>query len=130
MPGGDRTGPRGAGPMSGRAAGFCNGYDVAGFANRDGLERGMQGRGMVQGVGGGRVRGRGCRNTYKATGLTGWQRGVYQQADQPGRDNQPVAPAELTTRKSDTELILQELSLIKDRLSDLESRIPGDESQE
>jgi len=33
MPGGDRTGPLGAGPRSGRAAGLCAGYGVPGYAN-------------------------------------------------------------------------------------------------
>lgn len=33
MPGGDGTGPMGMGPMSGRAAGYCAGYPVPGFAN-------------------------------------------------------------------------------------------------
>ena len=33
MPGGDGTGPRGMGPMTGRAAGYCAGYPVPGFMN-------------------------------------------------------------------------------------------------
>jgi hypothetical protein len=33
MPGGDGTGPAGMGPMTGRAAGYCAGYSVPGFAN-------------------------------------------------------------------------------------------------
>jgi hypothetical protein len=33
MPGGDGTGPRGVGPMTGRAAGYCAGFPVPGFAN-------------------------------------------------------------------------------------------------
>ena len=33
MPGGDRTGPMGRGPMTGRAAGNCAGYPTPGFAN-------------------------------------------------------------------------------------------------
>lgn len=33
MPRGDKTGPMGAGPMSGRGAGFCNGFQTAGFQN-------------------------------------------------------------------------------------------------
>jgi len=33
MPGGDRTGPMGLGPMTGRAAGYCAGYPVPGFVN-------------------------------------------------------------------------------------------------
>ena len=33
MPAGDGTGPRGMGPMTGRAAGYCAGYPVPGFMN-------------------------------------------------------------------------------------------------
>ena len=33
MPGGDRTGPAGMGPMTGRGAGYCAGYSVPGYAN-------------------------------------------------------------------------------------------------
>jgi len=33
MPFGDRTGPLGLGPRTGRAAGFCAGYGMPGFAN-------------------------------------------------------------------------------------------------
>jgi hypothetical protein len=36
MPAGDRTGPLGFGPMTGRAAGYCAGYPVPGFMNRIG----------------------------------------------------------------------------------------------
>jgi hypothetical protein len=31
MPGGDRTGPRGMGPMTGKGAGYCTGYDIPGW---------------------------------------------------------------------------------------------------
>lgn len=33
MPWGDRTGPMGYGPMTGRAAGYCAGYPTPGYAN-------------------------------------------------------------------------------------------------
>jgi len=33
MPRGDRTGPAGMGPMTGRAAGYCAGYGVPGYLN-------------------------------------------------------------------------------------------------
>ena len=59
MPRGDRTGPAGLGSMTGRAAGFCAGYPVAGSMN--------------PAWGGGR--GRGWRHWYYATGLPGWARG-------------------------------------------------------
>ena len=44
MPKGDRTGPMGTGAMSGRAAGFCGGYKMPGYANAayaQGLGMGM-----------------------------------------------------------------------------------------
>lgn len=36
MPRGNRTGPAGAGPMSGRGAGFCAGFNTVGFQTADG----------------------------------------------------------------------------------------------
>ena len=33
MPQGNRTGPNGQGPMTGRGMGFCAGFNVPGFAN-------------------------------------------------------------------------------------------------
>lgn len=39
MPRGDRTGPDGFGPRSGRGLGFCNGYDSPGYTKGSG--RGM-----------------------------------------------------------------------------------------
>ena len=40
MPGGDRTGPLGAGPRTGRGMGDCSGYDRPGFANQATVFRG------------------------------------------------------------------------------------------
>ena len=62
MPGGDGTGPGGMGPMTGRAAGFCAGYPIPGYANPIG-GRGYGGWGR----GGGFGRGRGL----------GWGRAGY-----------------------------------------------------
>ena len=63
MPYGDGTGPVGSGPLTGRGAGFCAGFTRPGFANP------VVGRffGFARG-------GRGYRNWYYATGLTGAQR--------------------------------------------------------
>lgn len=66
MPFGDRTGPAGLGPRTGRGAGFCGGFGVPGSLNRAG------GFGFFGGGRGGG--GRGWRNCFYATGLTGWQR--------------------------------------------------------
>ena len=57
MPRGDRTGPRGLGPMTGRAAGYCAGYPVPGYMNpTPGYGRGY-GRGWGRGYRGGLGRG-------------------------------------------------------------------------
>ena len=55
MPRGDRTGPWGSGPMTGRAAGYCAGYPVPGFMN----PAPRYGRGIGFRRGWGRGRGRG-----------------------------------------------------------------------
>ncbi len=47
MPRGDRTGPTGAGPMTGRRAGFCAEHNTAGFQTTG---RGF-GRGCGRGLG-------------------------------------------------------------------------------
>ena len=65
MPGGDRTGPSGLGPRTGRAAGYCARNPAPGYMNP------INSRGSYRGGG------RGRRNLYYATGLTGWQRGAY-----------------------------------------------------
>ena len=74
MPAGNRTGPMGMGPMTGRAAGFCAGNGMPGFANS------AFGRGFGAGGGRGRRGGRGWRHLFRETGLTGWQRAAGQPA--------------------------------------------------
>ena len=41
MPNGDRTGPDGRGPMTGRGMGYCNGFQTPGFMN-SGFGRGFR----------------------------------------------------------------------------------------
>ncbi|MBU7014424.1 MAG: DUF5320 domain-containing protein [Theionarchaea archaeon] len=53
MPRGDGIGPSGEGPRTGRAAGYCAGYRVPGFANA------WPGHGFWGG-------GRGCRRVWRA----------------------------------------------------------------
>ena len=65
MPRGDRTGPAGMGPMTGRGAGYCSGSPVPGFQNPVGGRLGLgfgwgRGRGMGRGYGYGRGYGRGA----------------------------------------------------------------------
>jgi hypothetical protein len=53
MPGGDRTGPAGFGPRTGRGMGYCSGFDAPGYFNAG------FGRPFGAGRGGGRGRGGG-----------------------------------------------------------------------
>jgi len=59
MPRGDRTGPVGAGPRSGRGLGYCGGADGPGYESRLGWRRGWSG-------------GFGWRHRFFATGRAGW----------------------------------------------------------
>ena len=73
MPRGNGTGPRGLGAMTGRAAGYC-----AGFNTTPGFGGGGFGRGGGFGWnnwGGCGGFGRGRRNMFLATGVPGWARG-------------------------------------------------------
>jgi len=137
MPGGDGTGPGGFGPMTGRAAGFCAGYPVPGYANPVG------GRGMGMGWGRGfRGGGWGRRNWFYATGLPGWQRAGYGMPAYGGAAGPyayggaagpyaygaaPFAPAvtaqqELDGLKGQAEYLEDSLDGIKKRIEELESQ--------
>ena len=110
MPGGDRTGPVGTGPMTGRAAGNCAGYGVPGYANPV-FGRGF-GRG--RGFGGG---GRGWRHWFNVTGVPGWMRfGGY-----AARYQQPDPESEKQALKSQAETMQSELDAISKRLAELDA---------
>lgn len=110
MPRGDRTGPNGMGPMTGRAAGFCAGYSVPGYNNP------IAGRGFGRGCfGGGRgFGGRGFRNRFYATGLTGWQRPV----DQPA----PSRQQELQSLQAQAQQLQDTLDRINQRITQLQNQ--------
>jgi len=125
MPGGDRTGPLGAGPMTGRAAGYCAGYPVPGYMNP------VPGRGYGLGMGWGR--GRGWRNWYYATGLPGWARtgraGFWGAAPLPytGSTFYPnVTPKqELEALKAQAEQFQGVLKNLNEQIAELESEAEG-----
>ena len=111
MPRGDRTGPRGMGPMSGRGAGYCAGYTEPGFVTT----------GFQWGRGGGRGMGRGCgwrhRNVFYATGVPGWQRGTM-----PGA-TAPVPGAPSTTSAEVVDALKQQVRYLEETLTQLKQRI-------
>ncbi|OPY69981.1 MAG: hypothetical protein A4E57_00859 [Syntrophorhabdaceae bacterium PtaU1.Bin034] len=118
MPFGDRTGPRGFGPVTGRGAGYCAGYPVPGYAHY----------GQRRAFGGGRGR----RNHYYATGLAGWQRGgggwvgaggPYNPMAAPVGTSAPVDPElQLSTLKAQADNLTRTLEAIKEKIETWEAR--------
>jgi hypothetical protein len=117
MPRGDRTGPMGFGPMTGRGAGYCAGSGAPGFMN-------PAGRGGFYGRGGGR----GWRNWFYATGLPGWVRassGLPAWGTGPYPYAPPVAPemtgdAEVAALKTHAAQLEQTLHSLQQRIQKLE----------
>lgn len=116
MPGGDGTGPRGMGAMTGRAAGYCAGNSVPGYMNPGpgygyGVRRGNGPGGMGFGSGfggrgrGGRGRGFGCYGP----GVPGW---VHADAG---------LPRELEALRMQAEQFGGALDGIKKRIEELEA---------
>jgi hypothetical protein len=116
MPGGDRTGPMGAGPKTGRAAGFCAGYDTPGYMN---ISPGRGGR-FGRGRGGGLGRTYGWGRNRVGGDARGWRwRGVSSTvatADSGVPDQPDAQPLEEALNR-----IQEELSDIRRRLNKLES---------
>ncbi len=101
MPRGDRTGPMGAWPMTGRAARFCAGNTAPGYANFGG----GRGRGMGFGRGGGFGRGFG----------RGWIAPVAGTVA-------PTGPQELAVLKQQAQQLQADMELIQSRIQELETK--------
>lgn len=101
MPGGDRTGPMGAGPMTGRGMGYCGGYQRPGVYNPIAGGRGWFGFGR----GGG---GFGWRNRYYATGIPGWVA--------------PTPEQETADLKAQADLLKSQMDAIQRRLDEITSK--------
>jgi len=98
MPGGDGTGPSGAGPLTGGRWGPCAG--PVGTARPD----------LAYGRGGW---GRGWRHWYNATGLPRWARGM----------NTPVLPVAAPTRQQEMEALKDQAQRLTGQLQELNKRI-------
>lgn len=108
MPGGDRTGPLGVGPMTGRGAGFCAGYAVPGFMNPRGAY------GMRYGLG---RRGRGFRRMPGLAAFPAWAYGypVYSGTTAPVVS----AAEEKEILNNQVEFLENQLQQVKKRLKEL-----------
>lgn len=107
MPGGDRTGPLGAGPMTGWGRGFCGGGGAWGVGT--GWPAG-RGRGGAFGWG------RGLRNRAGAAGPAGWGwRGFAPPRGEPAG----VEEDERQALARDAALLESELARVRARLDEL-----------
>ena len=100
MPQGDRTGPVGAGPRTGRALGYCAGYDAPGFAHS-----------RPGGFGWGLGRGRGMRHRFFAGAPFGWGYPVY---------SPPTREETLTDLKADADWLKAQLETVNKRIGELD----------
>ena len=118
MPGGDRTGPAGMGPMTGRGAGFCAGYPVPGYANPVG-GRGY-GMGWGRGRGMGRGRGRGFGWAGAGYGVPAWSGAAGAYPANASFGPTVTAEQELEGLKQQAEFLQNSLGQISERIGQLE----------
>ncbi len=117
MPAGDGTGPLGMGPMTGRAAGYCGGYDAPGYAN-PGPSR-SYGRGGW--ASGGRGGGWPHRHWTYVTGAPAWGAPL-------AWSYRPYAPP--PSRDQETEALRQQAEWLKQQLDDIGQRLADLEGEE
>jgi len=109
MPRGDRTGPNGVGPMTGRVAGFCAGNERPGYMNPAGA-RGYYDRGFGRGIGLGYNRGFGRGRGY-------------------GRGFAPAYPVsyapypQSAQGENERDYLENELNMLKENMKHIEARL-------
>lgn len=116
MPLGDRTGPDGMGPMTGRAAGFCAGYNAPGHMNPAFGGGHGYGRGLGRGFGRGRGRGFGRRFASPYAG------GPNAVPYNPPPYSAPTKEEELGALKEQQQYLDNALQDVKKRIDDLEAK--------
>lgn len=98
MPRGDRTGPNGAGAMSGRRMGFCVGKNIPGFQSNESNFRGQGGYGFRH------RSGQGGNQSFTGYGFR-YGKGLF--------------PSEPVNKKS---ILEEQLKNLKDQLNELENQ--------
>ena len=124
MPFGDRTGPGGYGPRTGRGLGLCSRFDSPGYTKGPGMGREF-GRGFVPGRGFARVFGRGFGRGFGY----GYGRGLLRYPNDPYYYREPayhgLAPYLEPSREEETshlkllvETLENELEAVRERLKE------------
>ncbi len=114
MPFGDRTGPLGLGPMTGRGSGCCAGYPVPGYKNPV-QKHSFWGRGWFC-----RGSGRGYRHWYWATGLPGWVRAGM---GYPAFGLRPAPYPYEPSPKEEMEILERQSEILKKQIEEIQTRI-------
>ena len=99
MPAGDRTGPEGMGPMTGRGAGFCAGFGAPGYMNAGAVAGYGRGRGFGRGHGFRRFGAWGAAMPYAA----------------------PTREQQVDVLKEQSRYLESELKAVRDQIEQLES---------
>ncbi len=143
MPWGDQTGPEGWGPRTGRALGYCSGYNSPGYTR--GVPRGGRGFGRGAGFGRGSGRGRGFgfgRGAGFARGGFVRQAPAYPApAEAPATASVPASRAydynyqyskedEVADLKAEKRFIEDEMNAMKDALGKISERLKDIEKKE
>ena len=115
MPRGDRTGPWGLGPMTGRAAGYCADYPVPGYLNP--IPRYGRGRGR----GFGRGRGRGFARGWCA--YPPYYQYTYPQPTYPSALPTPSAEQEIGSLENYKKELEAERADLEQEMNEIETKI-------
>jgi hypothetical protein len=129
MPRGDRTGPLGDGPRTGRGAGYCGGFETPGFMNPHagfgrggGYGRGMgYGRGRGYGRGMGFGPGRGFGPGFAFGPWSGSGTGEAAGPVQPVQERAGARETEIESLKRDAVDVEAMLKSLRERIAALEA---------
>ena len=123
MPRGDKRGPNGMGPMTGRGLGYCAGYDAPGFVS-DAPPRG--GAGYGRGYGFGRRGGMGSGPGFGFGRGRGFGHGWgFRNYPVPGFDVDPTYDPD--DHRPD---LVAELASLKEQVKALEERLAGSKDED
>jgi len=116
MPWGDRTGPFGAGPRTGRGLGYCSGNTMPGYM--------VGGPGLGLGRGWGRGFGRGWGRGWFGRGRGwGWGRGFWGWYD-------PYYPTSTVTKTDEKKFLEDQINGLSKTIETLKSRLEELEKEE